>query len=64
MKKNLLTPARWFSFIILMIKEMNTVTVSEEQKNEILERDREYEAGEAKSYSLDEILIYFSMLGE
>jgi hypothetical protein len=43
---------------------MNTLIISEEQKNEILERDREYEAGEAKSYSLDEILIYFNMLEE
>ena len=43
---------------------MNTLIISEEQKSEILERDREYEVGKAKSYSLDEIIIYFNILEE
>ena len=30
----------------------------------ILQRDREYEAGEAKSYSLDEVIAYFNVAGK
>jgi len=35
--------------------------LSEAQQNEILERDREYEAGEAETYSIDEIIAHFNI---
>jgi hypothetical protein len=42
-------------------REEETFTLSEAQQKEILERDREYEAGETKSYSLDEIIAHFNI---
>lgn len=42
-------------------KDSDSVSLSEAQQNEILERDREYEAGETKSYSLDEIITHFNI---
>jgi PHD/YefM family antitoxin component YafN of YafNO toxin-antitoxin module len=38
-----------------------TVLLSEAQKQEILERDRQYEAGETENYSLDEIIAHFNI---
>ncbi len=35
--------------------------LSEVQQQEILERDRQYEAGETKSYSLDEVIAHFNL---
>ncbi len=40
------------------------IFLSQEQQKEILQRDREYEAGEAKSYSLDEVIAYFNVAGK
>ena len=45
-------------------KEDEAIILSEAQRNEILERDREYEAGEAKSYSINEIIAHFDITGE
>jgi hypothetical protein len=42
-------------------RENEVVILSEAQQQEILDRDREYEAGEAKSYSLDEIITHFNI---
>ncbi|MGF7079143.1 hypothetical protein [Mucilaginibacter sp. UYCu711] len=35
--------------------------LSAAQQAEILARDKEYEAGEAKTYSIDEIVAYFTI---
>jgi hypothetical protein len=37
-------------------REDETFVLSEAQQKEILERDREYEAGETETYSIDEII--------
>ena len=37
-------------------REEETFVLSETQQKEILERDREYEAGETETYSIDEII--------
>jgi hypothetical protein len=42
-------------------RETETFMLSEAQKQEILERDRQYEAGETESYSLDEIVAHFNI---
>jgi len=41
-------------------RDDETITLSGAQQEEILERDRLYEAGEMKSYSLDEIITHFN----
>jgi len=41
--------------------EQENFVLSEAQQHEILERDRAYEAGETKSYSLDEIISHFNI---
>ena len=38
--------------------------MSEAQQLEILKRDRQYEAGEAESHSLDEIISHFNLKGK
>jgi hypothetical protein len=45
-------------------KEHEINILSEAQQLEVLERDRQYEAGETKSYSLDEIIAYFDLKGK
>jgi len=42
-------------------KEDSLTILSEAQQQEILERDRQYEAGEMKSYSLDEVIAHFNI---
>ena len=42
-------------------KEYEPAILSKEQQEEILERDRLYEAGQMKSYSLDEIIAHFNI---
>lgn len=42
-------------------KEDSLTILSEAQQQEILERDRQYEAGEMKSYSLDEVITHFNI---
>lgn len=37
------------------------IALSAEQQKEILERDREFEAGRTKIYSLDEIIAHFNI---
>ena len=46
------------------ITENNVTTLSEIQLLEILDRDRQYEAGEIKSYSLDEVIAHFNIGGK
>ena len=41
-------------------REDETFVLSEAQQKEILERDREYEARETETYSIDEIIVLFS----
>jgi len=43
------------------VKDDESVILTDEQKREILERDREYEAGETETYSLDEVIAYFNI---
>jgi hypothetical protein len=43
------------------VKDNETFTLSEAQQREILERDHEYEAGKAETYSLDEIIAHFNI---
>jgi len=38
-----------------------TFILSEVRQKEILERDREYEAGETEVYSIDEIIAHFNI---
>lgn len=45
-------------------KEDSLTILSEAQQQEILERDRQYEAGEMKSYSLDEVIAHFNIGGK
>ena len=42
-------------------QEDETLVLSEAQQKEILERDREYEAGETETYSIDEIIAHFNI---
>jgi len=42
-------------------QEDDTFVLSETQQKEILERDREYEAGETETYSIDEIITHFNI---
>jgi len=42
-------------------REDETLVLSEAQQNEILERDREYEAGETETFSIDEIIVHFNI---
>ena len=39
----------------------NDILLSEEMQQEILERDRLYEAGEMPAFSLEEVLAYFNI---
>ena len=41
--------------------ETETIILSEAQQQEILARDKEYEAGETKSFSLHEIIAHFNI---
>lgn len=42
-------------------QEDDTFVLSEAQQKEILERDREYEAGKTETYSIDEIIAHFNI---
>ncbi len=42
-------------------QEDEALILSEAQQKEILERDREYEAGETETYSIDEIIDHFNI---
>lgn len=42
-------------------RDNETFILSESQQGEILERDREYEAGKTETYSLDEIISHFNI---
>lgn len=42
-------------------REDEAYVLSEDQQKEILERDREYEAGETETYSIDEIVAHFNI---
>ena len=42
-------------------REDETYVLSEAQQKEILERDREYEAGETETYSIDEVIAHFNI---
>ena len=42
-------------------RDNETTLLSEAQQQEILERDRQFEAGEAETYSLDEIITHFNI---
>lgn len=42
-------------------REDDSFVLSEAQQKEILERDREYEAGETDTYSIDEIVAHFNL---
>ena len=42
-------------------QEDETLVLSDAQQKEILERDREYEAGETETYSVDEIVAHFNI---
>jgi hypothetical protein len=46
------------------VRDNETFILSEAQQQEILERDREYEAGKTESYSLDEIIAHFNIKEE
>jgi len=41
-------------------QEDEALILSEAQQKEVLERDREYEAGETETYSIDEIIAHFN----
>ncbi|MEP6613696.1 MAG: hypothetical protein ABJA76_17465 [Mucilaginibacter sp.] len=41
--------------------EDESFLLSDAQQQEILERDRQYEAGEAENYSLNEIIAHFNI---
>jgi hypothetical protein len=43
------------------VRDNETLVLSESQQQEILERDRQYEAGEAETYSLEEIITHFNI---
>ena len=42
-------------------QEDEALILSEAQQKEILERDREYEAGETETYSIDEVIAHFNI---
>jgi len=42
-------------------QEDDSFVLSEAQQKEILERDREYEAGKTETYSIDEIVAHFNI---
>ena len=42
-------------------QEDEALILSEALQNEILERDREYEAGETEIFSIDEIIAHFNI---
>ena len=42
-------------------QEDETLVLSEAQQKEILERDREYEAGETETYSIEEVIAHFNV---
>lgn len=42
-------------------REEETFALSEAQQKEILERDKEYEAGETEMYSIGEIIAHFNL---
>ena len=42
-------------------QEEETLDLSEAQQKEILEHDREYEAGETETYSVNEIIAHFNI---
>jgi hypothetical protein len=42
-------------------RDNKALILSEAQQQEILERDRQYEAGEIETYSLDEIIAHFNI---
>jgi len=42
-------------------QEDEALILSEAQQKEVLERDREYEAGETETYSIDEIIAHFNI---
>jgi len=42
-------------------RQDEALLLSDAQQQEILERDRQYEAGEAQSYSLDDIIAHFNI---
>ena len=42
-------------------QEDKSLILSEARQKEILERDREYEAGETETYSIDEIIAHFNI---
>ena len=42
-------------------QEDEALILSESQQKEVLERDREYEAGETETYSIDEIIAHFNI---
>jgi len=41
-------------------QEDEALILSEAQQKEVLERDREYEAGETETFSIDEIVAHFN----
>jgi len=43
------------------IKDNETQILSKTQQLEILERDRQYEAGEIETFSLNEIIAHFNL---
>ena len=42
-------------------QEDEALILSEAQQKEVLERDREYEAGETETFSIDEIVAHFNI---
>ena len=42
-------------------KDQDAIILSESQKEEIIERDMQYEAGQTETYSLDEIVAHFNI---
>jgi len=42
-------------------RENETFVLSEAQQNEILERDRAYEAGKTETKSIEEIIVHFNI---
>jgi len=42
-------------------QEDEALILSEAQQKEVLERDREYEAGETETFSIDEIIAHFNI---
>ncbi|MFI5162698.1 MAG: hypothetical protein ACHQHN_15570 [Sphingobacteriales bacterium] len=42
-------------------RDDDATALSEAQQQEILERDRQFEAGESETFSLDEIIAHFNI---